>query len=81
MGSEAIKKREVQALNMIEWYKGRDLPKGDIKLAKHVTITDVSRYVARSIAVLQEKRVYSREFVASYYRLSDLKKHIEACKD
>ena len=72
---------QAKADQLIQWFDGKELPAGPLKLNDWTTITDTDKYFSTSKGIMVDKwpDPFSRLFVLAYYRLLDLKKYSE-CK-
>lgn len=72
-------KWKAQAIKMEEWYEGRELPPGPIKINSCATIENVALYVSTNLQTMKASQVtvWMAAFKPSYMRLYHLKKYIE----
>lgn len=78
---EKIAALQAKADDLIKWFDDQVLPAGPFKMNTWSTITDTEKFFSTNKGILDDKRhnPFSRLYVLAYYRLLDLKKHIE-CK-
>lgn len=70
-----------KADELIKWFDDHELPASPFKLNAWSTVTDIEKFFRTNKSIMDDKLAnpFSRLFVVAYYRLLDLKKHIE-CK-
>ena len=63
-----------------QYFKDKELPKGDIKVMPHETITDADKFVRNTISMLKANSG-NRLFMPAFERLKQFKEYLEKWKN